>query len=413
MRFFVKSEVIAAHRCVLAALSPTFKDQFYGNVLGTVNIRHVTPAAYREFLQFFYTEKVTLTIDNVEEVMNLASQKLVVDLVNKCAEFLLHAVGLDKLCWCYQIAIAHKIPKLQYFCEEHISANIKEIFKTSDFLNCNCDMLCQIISLDSLNCKETEVFNACILWAQEQCKRRKNNFESLSNLREVLGNAFFKIRFSTMTHEEFAAIHKSYSELFTESQSNEVFHIIGNVKNAKSNVFNNKPRTPKAVTSKIFKADAIKICRIAKTDPSENATMHSSNKCDKIAFVCDKSIRLYGFVIRNQISENLIVNVEVGSRYLPDYSYTVQETSTENACAVNSFCEITIIFKRPIEILSNERCFINLKYDTFNLSLLRKFFLVDEVLQDGVWFQILNPKMSNLHDPKQISELYFNLVEDK
>lgn len=60
----------------MAALSPKYKAQFYGAMPETdvVNVSGVSAAAFEEFLKFFYTDKVSLSIENIEDVLNLAKQ---------------------------------------------------------------------------------------------------------------------------------------------------------------------------------------------------------------------------------------------------------------------------------------------------------------------------------------------------
>lgn len=52
IKFIVGLEEILAHRCVLAALSPRYKAQFYGSMpeKDIINVKDVSPAAFKEFL---------------------------------------------------------------------------------------------------------------------------------------------------------------------------------------------------------------------------------------------------------------------------------------------------------------------------------------------------------------------------
>lgn len=54
--FQVESEIVRAHRCVLAATSPKYKAQFYGLQAeeGRILLSDVSVSAFEEFLQFFY-----------------------------------------------------------------------------------------------------------------------------------------------------------------------------------------------------------------------------------------------------------------------------------------------------------------------------------------------------------------------
>lgn len=181
IKFVIGSKEIPAHRCVLAALSPKYKTQFYGSMpeKDDINVVGASAAAFKEFLQFFYTDEVTLTIENIEDVLNLAKQSLVDDLVDECTQFLIKMVGMDKLVWCYQLAIEYEIKQLEKFCVEQISGNIKTVFRKTDFLSCERDMLYHILDLDSLNCNEIDVFDA---YASHGPKQNVNKTESMTQM---------------------------------------------------------------------------------------------------------------------------------------------------------------------------------------------------------------------------------------
>lgn len=65
--FIVDSESIRAHRCVLAAFSPKYEAQLFGAMpeKGDIIVDDVSAAVFKEFLQFFYLDKVELTMENI------------------------------------------------------------------------------------------------------------------------------------------------------------------------------------------------------------------------------------------------------------------------------------------------------------------------------------------------------------
>lgn len=242
--FIVNSESIRAHRCILAALSPKYKAQFYGGMpeKGDIIVKDVSVPAFMEFLQFFYLEKVTLTMENIEAVLHLASQSLVDAFVNKCAEFLMEMTTVDNLCPNYQLAVLHDIKPFEDFCKQKICEKASEVFKTSDFTECDYNFLRRILGWDSLRCKETEVFDACIAWAKVACERKNVDAMNASNLRTELGNAVFEIRFSSMTLEEFSPRHKSHMGLFSLDEINDIVCVLGKIEIFESRMFSRKPR---------------------------------------------------------------------------------------------------------------------------------------------------------------------------
>lgn len=232
IKFIVDGEVIPAHRCILAALSPMFETQFYGGrsvLKDAMNIEDVSSDAFNEFLQFFYMDEVTLTLENIEDILNLAKQSLVDELVAECVNYLIDLVGSDKVVWCYRLALDYDIKSLDELCTKHISANIKTVFQSADFLSCKHDMLCQILDIPQLNCNESEKFDACISWAQAKCEQEGIDAAGLIydvDLRMALGEATSRIHFNSMQLEEFRAIDKKFPDFFSAEELNEIFHEI-------------------------------------------------------------------------------------------------------------------------------------------------------------------------------------------
>lgn len=242
--FLVESQRIRAHRWVLAAASPKFKAQFYGPNMtaGDIEIPNVSVAAFNQFLQFFYKESITLTLENIEEVLNLAKQSLVDEFIANCISFLKRIMTSKNICWIYLFAITYEIDSLRRECERQISKNTKKVFASEEFPWCNHDLLLRILKIDSLNCTETDVFNACIAWARANCKQKKLDDAKIENLREALGDAIYQIRFASMKAKEFAALHKSLVGFFTPDEIVEILYITSKLEGFESQKFNQKQR---------------------------------------------------------------------------------------------------------------------------------------------------------------------------
>lgn len=244
--FIVRSNGIRAHKSVLAANSPKYKAQFYGLQCDKDNIivDDVSTAAFEEFLQFFYLGKANLTMENIEDVLSLAKQSLFDGLVEACVLFLSKKVDdLDDALLVNRLAVLYDMEVLLNIYLEYISKNTTEAFKTDGFLvNCSRDMLLQILKLDSLNCKETDVFDACISWAQSICRSKNVNDENVNNLRTELDDVIYEIRFRSITIEEFVQLNSLYDGLFTPDEMKEIMYIIGNLNHFESAKFNQTVR---------------------------------------------------------------------------------------------------------------------------------------------------------------------------
>ena len=228
----------------MAAFSPKYRAQFYGLQPdeSIVNVTDASASAFKEFLQFFYLEKVRLTSENIDMVLGLAKQSLVDEFVDECITFLLDSVTMDNLCFSFQVAVLYDIMVLKDLCQLHIISNAKLMFYTKDFIDCDREILIEILKLDSLNCKEIDIFHACISLARASCERNGKNPAKMENLRSELGDAIKHIRFSSISIEDYAVLHKDFSGFFTPEETIDIFYIISKVKGHNSKIFNQKLR---------------------------------------------------------------------------------------------------------------------------------------------------------------------------
>lgn len=241
--FHVGSEVVRAHRSILSVHSPKFRVQFFGQNpdTGDIEVNDVSAAAFKEFLQFFYLENVSLSMDNIEDVLNLAKQSGVKEFMDQCVDFLFQIMTMDEIIWTYQLGIRYGIEKIRNFCEPLVSIYIKDLLVSDHFIQCAHQTFGEILKSDTLACRESELFDACISWAKAACKNSGEDATN-SNLRSKLGSAIAQIRFGSMTADEFLCRHKLYKELFSPDESNEILYMIGKVDGVEPKFFNPTPR---------------------------------------------------------------------------------------------------------------------------------------------------------------------------
>lgn len=247
-----KIDRIPAHKAILTTGSKVFETMFYGSIPegSEVKIPNGNSAAFKEFLQFFYIDQITMTPANINDVMNFVRQYGIERCMVQCVDFLKDTLTNDDVCSCYQLAIQFELVDLKHFCERKISGNAEDVLKTEGFLNASWDLLQLVAGLHPLVCQELDAF---VAWAKKSCEKNGLDPRDGKNLREQLGESILHlIQFKGMNIKDFARNAK-YEGLFTMSELLEIVQIIG-CKDYKPNIFTEKP-----FTCTIFMWDAKRI----------------------------------------------------------------------------------------------------------------------------------------------------------
>lgn len=221
-----ETQKLPAHKLLLAAKSDVFEAMFFGELKeqGDVKIVDATIDAFEQFLQFFYCAEVNLTMVNVFNVMYLGKKYNITACLDACQQFLKDNLSFDNVCFVYDYAILYDQTQLKQRCEWMIKCNLISMFGSTDFLQCSRYVLNHILEFDDLCCEEPDLFEACMSWVKAASK-----LETLTHqvVQKYLGDSFHKIRFKSMTIEEFAKIAAKYGDIFTVAEYKEIVQLIG------------------------------------------------------------------------------------------------------------------------------------------------------------------------------------------
>lgn len=246
---------VPAHRNLLASASTVFKSMFYGEYGPrkeadiNVKITASNASAFEEFLQFFYLPKISLSSGNIEEVVRLIKNYDMLDCLNMCFTSIKSQLTIENMVWGYQLAISMDNAMLKEFCEYQIRISAKHMLKSQAFLQCNRDMVEQIL-LQKLKCCEIDIFNACIAWAKFKCNQNGLDETNSKNLKNQLGPCFHMILFYAMEPEQFGNIllDKSIAGLFTSDELIDITRAMW-TKQFKSQLFSRDPQSKRLPAS--------------------------------------------------------------------------------------------------------------------------------------------------------------------
>ena len=135
-------------------------------------------------------------------VLYAAEKYIVTRLVKKCTEFLEENLSAETAIELLEQSIIFDKKDLK----EKVLATIKEeacvVLSSEEFDKLSKEALHEILQLDLWITSELEVFEATMNWAQAKCKELKKSVGGV-NLRGVLTESFFLIRFPTMSLDDF------------------------------------------------------------------------------------------------------------------------------------------------------------------------------------------------------------------
>lgn len=248
-----------------------------------IKLPDTTVGAFKEFLQFFYLDKIALTMENIGEVAKLCDFYDVLQCFEKCVDFLECNLTSENMAWGYQLAIMFNSQKLKRFCEKKISFLADMVLKSDVFLQCDRTAVRHILKFDALDCKEVDLFEACIAWAKASCQKNKLDENDSNNSKEQLGDCFHLIRFGAMEDAEIDKIlsNEVYAGLFTRDELMDIMRLKWN------NTFESQT-FERAVRSKIsipWNSGNVVYCDLKYTDglasyqiQNTESTWFSSNK---------------------------------------------------------------------------------------------------------------------------------------
>jgi hypothetical protein len=133
----------------------------------------VHPEAFREILQFIYTDECKITGEIVMFLTYAAKKYMLPALNDKCVEFLNQNLDVDNACIILEQALFFQNDDLSERCLDIVKFNTSEALKSSSFVGIRQETLKVILQCEELNANELELFSACRDWAKHQCSISK------------------------------------------------------------------------------------------------------------------------------------------------------------------------------------------------------------------------------------------------
>ena len=179
------SKEIKAHKLVLAASSDVFAAMFSVDMKekqeGKVNLSNfgLTDKIIEDLLEYVYTGKLHLSLENVEETIACANYFLMNSLRESCCQFLDSILSCTNCLAIYSIATRFRCYDLQEKAKRMTLQNFSLVTEKDQFLQLNYSEVFDILSSDMLEIpNEDVVFKALMRWLECDISR-SNHFSEL------------------------------------------------------------------------------------------------------------------------------------------------------------------------------------------------------------------------------------------
>ncbi|CAG9765685.1 unnamed protein product [Ceutorhynchus assimilis] len=279
------TQIIPAHKYVLATGSSVFYAMFYGGLAECkeeIIVPDVEPSAFLILLKYLYCDEIHLEADTVLATLYVAKKYIVPHLARACVNYLETSLTAKNACLLLSQSRLFEEPELMQRCWEVIDAQAEMALKSEGFVDIDMSTLESVLGRETLNCKEMNLLEAALNWAGAECYRREIE-PTPQNKRAVLGNALYLIRIPTMALEEFAngAAQKG---ILTQQETIDIFfHFTAN----------NKPSLQYPIKSRTGLKS--QVCHRFQSCAYRSNQWRYRGRCDSIQFSVDRRIFVVGF----------------------------------------------------------------------------------------------------------------------
>ncbi|XP_061591417.1 kelch-like protein 10 [Cololabis saira] len=166
------------HKVVLCNCSPYFRALFssrWSNPDKKIfNIPNVSPDTMQLLLEHAYTGSVSVTEDNVLDLLIAADQFNVDDVIRLCCSFLEEQMCPENCIGIWHLTHTYFYPELRSKAFHYITEHFEEVARCEEFLQIPVEELTDIIEKDQVNVKqESCVFEAVVRWINHSPNERE------------------------------------------------------------------------------------------------------------------------------------------------------------------------------------------------------------------------------------------------
>ncbi|KAJ5076193.1 pep-cterm sorting domain-containing protein [Anaeramoeba ignava] len=221
--------VFKCHKSILSSRSQYFNSLFRSKMKefheGKIILQDVSKNTLSSILQYFYSGKLELTINNAINILIFSVKYLIEELIQSTSNFIIQNCGIETVVDILKISESLDLNDLSISCYNFINSHFIEFSKSSYFYQLEENQILKIISSNDIAAEELDIFQFLIDWAknQENIPKKIDEMDNQekSKIKLKLSNLFNKIRFIDFRNEDFSKF--SNLELIPNQISNKIF----------------------------------------------------------------------------------------------------------------------------------------------------------------------------------------------
>lgn len=167
----LKSFILQVHKVVLAACSSFFRALFTEPMKESrqkeIDLRGITEKGIELIIEYAYTSKIKINIQNVTDILSAASYCQIESLVSACSSYLETNLDIENCTEIASIANLFFLDKLQKKAYRFISMNLLEFSRKSDFQRLSWQQFENILECEyPVNCNESQILQILLTWSK-------------------------------------------------------------------------------------------------------------------------------------------------------------------------------------------------------------------------------------------------------
>ena len=176
--------IFPAHRVVLAGSSPYFAAMFAGSMeesfASSVTLHTITPGALQQLLEYCYTSVISVTTDNVQDLLPAADILQLSWVRQVCCEFMKNQLDSNNCLGICAFANTYSCAELQLAASSYAQQHFLEVLEGGEFLELGQTELAELLQSEDLSVQsEEQVYESVIKWVEHDVVARQTQLASV------------------------------------------------------------------------------------------------------------------------------------------------------------------------------------------------------------------------------------------